>query len=172
MQAYFCIHKPPDGSLENVSTHEEPGQTNDLSSDFVDDPTINNDISEEEKKVHFQFFNGNKICTPERYVKIRNGILRIWNNSKPNPIKQFECRIKLNAIIRIDCKVLGKVFRYLESQKLINDSPLIRQSEAFATNNIRSRRIVKKPDYLLSEIRGLLIPVDNKKKLKHIKRSD
>ncbi|CAL4177707.1 unnamed protein product, partial [Meganyctiphanes norvegica] len=90
-----------------------------------------NQITEEERRVHFEYFDGKGVKTPERYLKIRNYLVNFWNQIKPNYVRKTAVRTGLKNCG--DVNSIGKVHEYLEKVGAINfgcpesvyDTPLI-----------------------------------------------
>ncbi|RUS83013.1 hypothetical protein EGW08_009201, partial [Elysia chlorotica] len=75
-------------------------------------------ISEEEKKVHADFFDGRAPKTPERYLKIRNYIVDCWLRSKPSYLNKTSIRAGLKNCGDVNC--IGRIHSYLECIGAIN----------------------------------------------------
>ncbi|GFR82583.1 histone H2A deubiquitinase MYSM1-like [Elysia marginata] len=75
-------------------------------------------ISEEEKKVHADFFDGRAPKTPERYLKIRNYIIDCWVRSKPSYLNKTSIRAGLKNCGDVNC--IGRIHSYLECIGAIN----------------------------------------------------
>uniref|UniRef100_A0A7S3DG57 SWIRM domain-containing protein n=1 Tax=Palpitomonas bilix TaxID=652834 RepID=A0A7S3DG57_9EUKA len=74
------------------------------------------DFSELEKRQVPEFFKGGPRKTPERYLEIRNLILRLWEESKPYYLKKsVPCQN-----IRADVNSVGRVHSFLEKYGFIN----------------------------------------------------
>ena len=77
-----------------------------------------NIISEEEKEFNYEFFSGNPVKTPERYMKIRDFIITAWNQCKPNYLSKTSVRTGLKDCG--DVNAIGRVHQFLESLGAIN----------------------------------------------------
>ncbi|KAJ8305574.1 hypothetical protein KUTeg_016119 [Tegillarca granosa] len=75
-------------------------------------------ISEEEKRIHVEFFDGRASKTPERYLKIRNYILDSWKKCKPAYLNKTSVRPGLKNCGDVNC--IGRVHSYLECVGAIN----------------------------------------------------
>ncbi|CAN8004495.1 unnamed protein product [Ixodes hexagonus] len=76
-------------------------------------------ISEEEKLIHAEFFNGlSQFKTPERYLKIRNFILDAWTSQKPKYLNKTQVRQGLKNCGDVNC--IGRIHDYLEQIAAIN----------------------------------------------------
>lgn len=75
-------------------------------------------VSEEEKRVHFEYFDGRGVKTPERYLKIRNYLLNFWKQIKPKYMRKTVGRAGLKNCG--DVNSIGKIHEYLEKIGAIN----------------------------------------------------
>ncbi|CAG2062184.1 unnamed protein product, partial [Timema podura] len=75
-------------------------------------------ISEEERCIHSEFFEGRPAKTPKRYLKIRNHIIESWSQSKPIYITKTSVRLGLKNCGDVNC--IGRVHSYLEQIGAIN----------------------------------------------------
>ncbi|XP_078574380.1 histone H2A deubiquitinase MYSM1-like isoform X2 [Branchiostoma floridae x Branchiostoma japonicum] len=75
-------------------------------------------ITEEEKEVHKEFFDGRQTKTPERYLKIRNHLLDCWERSKPEYLRKTVARAGLRNCGDVNC--IGRIHGYLERIGAIN----------------------------------------------------
>lgn len=86
--------------LEALNTLEKPGEELKLPPETA---------SEIERYLHSEFFENRPTKTPERYMKIRDFILNVWNESKPSYVSKTTVRNGLkhcgdvNCISRIHC---------------------------------------------------------------------
>jgi len=78
-----------------------------------------NIITDEEKKAHPQFFNGNKNKSPEKYLKMRNSIINCWMDSKPAYLTKQEARLAMSWYCG-DANAISRVHDYLEQIGAIN----------------------------------------------------
>nr|CAD7194149.1 unnamed protein product [Timema douglasi] len=75
-------------------------------------------ISEEERFIHSEFFEGRPAKTPKRYLKIRNHIIESWSQSKPMYVTKTSVRLGLKNCGDVNC--IGRVHSYLEQIGAIN----------------------------------------------------
>ncbi|XP_055886147.1 histone H2A deubiquitinase MYSM1-like [Biomphalaria glabrata] len=75
-------------------------------------------ISEEEKTIHADFFDGRPPKTPERYLKIRSYIIDYWLKCKPNYLNKTCIRPGLKNCGDVNC--IGRIHSYLECIGAIN----------------------------------------------------
>ncbi|CAH1976819.1 unnamed protein product [Acanthoscelides obtectus] len=76
-----------------------------------------NSISHLEKVIHNDYFQG-KTKTPERYMCIRNTILKNWRSVKPKYLTKTTCRCILKK--SGDVNSIGRIHTYLEQIGAIN----------------------------------------------------
>nr|CAH7745472.1 unnamed protein product [Callosobruchus chinensis] len=74
-------------------------------------------ISQLEKVIHNDYFQG-KVKTPERYMYIRNNILKNWRSLKPKYLSKTTCRNSLKKTG--DVNSIGRIHTYLEQIGAIN----------------------------------------------------
>ncbi|XP_027207557.2 histone H2A deubiquitinase MYSM1 [Penaeus vannamei] len=138
-----------------------------------------NTITEEEKKVHFEYFDSRGVKTPERYLKIRNYLLGFWKQVRPKYVRKTAVRAGLKNCG--DVNSIGKVHEYLEKIGAINfgcpesnySTPLIvgvKQKEKVAVpskpvakvdrSEVTRQKQKKKWDVSMSEGGGLTISHD------------
>ncbi|GFO48137.1 histone h2a deubiquitinase mysm1-like [Plakobranchus ocellatus] len=79
---------------------------------------VSTSISDEEKKIHADFFDGRAPKTPERYLKIRNYIIDCWLKSKPAYLNKTSIRAGLKNCGDVNC--IGRIHSYLECVGAIN----------------------------------------------------
>ncbi|XP_059475457.1 histone H2A deubiquitinase MYSM1-like isoform X2 [Neocloeon triangulifer] len=79
------------------------------------DPEI---VTDQEKDVHFEFFTGRPTKTPSRYLKIRNHIIDMWKECKPNYVSKTQTRNGLKNCG--DVNAIGRIHAYLEQIGVIN----------------------------------------------------
>nr|XP_022900726.1 histone H2A deubiquitinase MYSM1-like [Onthophagus taurus] len=85
------------------------------SSEFlIDESTITN----LERFIHFEFFEGRSTKTPSRYLKIRNHILNVWKTSKPCYVTKTSIRQGLKQCGDVNC--ISRVHQFLEQIGAIN----------------------------------------------------
>ncbi|XP_063923826.1 histone H2A deubiquitinase MYSM1-like isoform X2 [Zophobas morio] len=77
-----------------------------------------NFISELEKLVHGEFFEGRPTKTPLRYLKIRNHIINCWLSSKPTYVTKTSIRQGLKNCGDVNC--ISRIHCYLEQTGVIN----------------------------------------------------
>ncbi|CAL1547081.1 unnamed protein product, partial [Lymnaea stagnalis] len=75
-------------------------------------------ISDEEKHVHADFFDGRPPKTPERYIKIRSYIIDCWLKCKPTYLNKTCIRPGLKNCGDVNC--IGRIHSYLECIGAIN----------------------------------------------------
>ncbi|XP_069126151.1 deubiquitinase MYSM1-like [Argopecten irradians] len=75
-------------------------------------------ITDEERKIHIEFFDGRPSKTPERYMKIRNYILESWRKCRPNYLNKTSVRPGLRNCGDVNC--IGRIHSYLECTGAIN----------------------------------------------------
>ncbi|XP_033736711.1 histone H2A deubiquitinase MYSM1-like [Pecten maximus] len=75
-------------------------------------------ITDEERKIHIEFFDGRPSKTPERYMKIRNYILESWRKCRPNYLNKTSVRPGLRNCGDVNC--IGRIHSYLECIGAIN----------------------------------------------------
>ncbi|XP_076065467.1 histone H2A deubiquitinase MYSM1-like isoform X2 [Oratosquilla oratoria] len=75
-------------------------------------------ITDDEKKIHCEYFLGRSVKTPERYIKIRNYLIDYWNQVKPKYIRKTNARAGLERCG--DVNSIGKIHEYLEKIGAIN----------------------------------------------------
>ncbi|XP_046557705.1 LOW QUALITY PROTEIN: deubiquitinase MYSM1-like [Haliotis rubra] len=76
------------------------------------------DITDEERKIHSEFFDGRQSKTPERYLKIRNHIIDCWKKCKPNFLNKTSVRTGLKNCGDVNC--IGRIHCFLECTGTIN----------------------------------------------------
>ncbi|XP_076440609.1 LOW QUALITY PROTEIN: deubiquitinase MYSM1-like [Babylonia areolata] len=85
----------------------------------IEDRELHTDsITDEEKMVHTEFFDGRPLKTPERYLKIRNYILDCWKKSRPSYLNKTSVRPGLKNCGDVNC--IGRIHAYLECIGAIN----------------------------------------------------
>lgn len=77
-----------------------------------------NIINDEEKVIHWDFFEGRVSKTPERYIKIRNSIVHEWRRVKPRYLTKTSVRPSLKNCGDVNC--ISRVHAYLELTGAIN----------------------------------------------------
>ncbi|KZS04394.1 Uncharacterized protein APZ42_032694 [Daphnia magna] len=75
-------------------------------------------ITDEEKTIHWDFFEGRPSKTPERYMKIRNSIIQEWRRVKPRYLTKTSVRPSLKNCGDVNC--ISRVHAYLELIGAIN----------------------------------------------------
>lgn len=76
------------------------------------------EILDEERAIHAEFFEGRPAKTPKRYLKIRNHIIDSWLQSKPNYVTKTSVRGGLRNCGDVNC--IGRIHSYLEQTGVIN----------------------------------------------------
>lgn len=95
-----------------------------------------NTILAEEKKHNLEFFLGRTLKTPERYMKIRNHILDMWEKTKPCYL--FKTAVRSGLKNCGDVNSIGRVHAFLEDIGAINEGcldrpiPRVRQQDEVA----------------------------------------
>lgn len=107
------------GSKEKASSDSEPPQPvftfSTPSEERIIDLSL---ITDEEKTVHWDFFEGRSSKTPERYMKIRNCIVQEWKRVKPKYLTKTSVRPTLKNCGDVNC--ISRVHAYLELTGVIN----------------------------------------------------
>jgi len=75
-------------------------------------------ITDEEKTIHWDFFEGRPSKTPERYMKIRNSIIQEWKRVKPRYLTKTSVRPSLKNCGDVNC--ISRIHAYLELTGAIN----------------------------------------------------
>ncbi|KAF5305231.1 hypothetical protein FQR65_LT07770 [Abscondita terminalis] len=75
-------------------------------------------ITDLEKYIHSEFFEGRPTKTPNRYLKIRNHILNTWYISKPSYVTKTSIRPGLKNCGDVNC--IGRIHHFLEQIGAIN----------------------------------------------------
>ena len=83
-----------------------------------------NVIQDLEKDHNVEFFMGRALKTPERYMKIRNYILDMWEKTKPNFL--FKTAVRSGLRNCGDVNSIGRVHAFLEDIGAINEGCLDR----------------------------------------------
>ena len=111
--------------LIKSSDREQPGANtanqNILNKQIVIDRDIIQDV---EKEHHMEFFMGRTLKTPERYMKIRNYILDMWEKTKPSYL--FKTAVRSGLRNCGDVNSIGRVHAFLEDIGVINEGCLDR----------------------------------------------
>uniref|UniRef100_A0A6A7FU35 Myb-like, SWIRM and MPN domain-containing protein 1 n=1 Tax=Hirondellea gigas TaxID=1518452 RepID=A0A6A7FU35_9CRUS len=76
------------------------------------------EITDEEKLIHCEYFVNKGVKTPERYLKIRNAIIDVWRQNKPNYVGKTSARTSLKNCG--DVNSIGKIHEYLEKKGAVN----------------------------------------------------
>ena len=86
-----------------------------------------------------EFFMGRALKTPERYMKIRNYILEMWEKTKPNFL--FKTAVRSGLRNCGDVNSIGRVHAFLEDIGAINegclDRPVPRIREQGEVTNVK-----------------------------------
>lgn len=122
--------------LIDFSDREQPG-----ASVTFDKPIViyRNVIQDVEKEHNMEFFMGRALKTPERYMKIRNYILNMWEKTKPNFL--FKTAVRGGLRNCGDVNSIGRVHAFLEDIGAINegclDRPVPRVREQGTVTNVK-----------------------------------
>ena len=103
------------------SDREQPGTNVSFNNPIVIYRTIIQDV---EKEHNMEFFMGRALKTPERYMKIRNYILDMWEKTKPNFL--FKTAVRSGLRNCGDVNSIGRVHAFLEDIGAINEGCLER----------------------------------------------
>ena len=103
------------------SDREPPGANVSFDNPIVIDKNI---IQELEKEHNTEFFMGRALKTPERYMKIRNYIMDMWEKTKPNFL--FKTAVRSGLRNCGDVNSIGRVHAFLEDIGAINEGCLER----------------------------------------------
>lgn len=103
------------------SDREQPGANVSFDTSIVIDRNIIQDV---EKEHNMEFFMGRALKTPERYMKIRNYILDMWEKTKPNFL--FKTAVRSGLRNCGDVNSIGRVHAFLEDIGAINEGCLER----------------------------------------------
>lgn len=103
------------------SDREHPGANVSFDTSIVIDRNIIQDV---EKEHNMEFFMGRALKTPERYMKIRNYILDMWEKTKPNFL--FKTAVRSGLRNCGDVNSIGRVHAFLEDIGAINEGCLER----------------------------------------------
>ncbi|KAB0794309.1 hypothetical protein PPYR_11148 [Photinus pyralis] len=76
------------------------------------------EVTDLEKYVHDEYFNGRTVKTPKRYLKIRNHILNAWTVGKPAYVTKTSVRQGLKNCGDVNC--IGRIHYFLEQIGAIN----------------------------------------------------
>ena len=111
--------------LIQPSDREQPGENTDNSSALYNQVVIDRNIIQKVEKEHnAEFFMGRALKTPERYMKIRNYILDMWEKTKPHYLFKTAARGGLRNCG--DVNSIGRVHAFLEDIGAINEGCLDR----------------------------------------------
>lgn len=100
-----------------TSTEEKRPNLEDIKVD-VDLVLVRDQIHDFEKKFNEEFFMGRSLKTPQRYIKIRNHILDMWDKTKPSYLYKTSVRSGLRNCG--DVNSIGRVHAFLEEIGAIN----------------------------------------------------
>ena len=112
----------PGASAEFIqsSDRQQPGASaenqNTLYKEIVIDRNIIQDL---EKEHNMEFFMGRALKTPERYMKIRNYVLDMWERTKPSYL--FKTAVRGGLRNCGDVNSIGRVHAFLEDIGAINE---------------------------------------------------
>ncbi|KAJ7383354.1 Myb-like, SWIRM and MPN domains 1 [Desmophyllum pertusum] len=111
--------------LLDSSDREQPGASVTFEKPIVIDRNVIQDL---EKQHNAEFFMGRALKTPERYMKIRNYILDMWEKTNPNFL--FKTAVRGGLRNCGDVNSIGRVHAFLEDIGAINegcfDRPVLR----------------------------------------------
>ena len=118
------------------SDREQPGASVSFDTSILIDRNIIQDV---EKEHNMEFFMGRALKTPERYMKIRNYILEMWEKTKPNFL--FKTAVRSGLRNCGDVNSIGRVHAFLEDIGAINegclDRPVPRIREQGEVTNVK-----------------------------------
>lgn len=118
------------------SDREQPGASVTFDKPIVIDRNVIQDV---EKEHNMEFFMGRALKTPERYMKIRNYILNMWEKTKPNFL--FKTAVRGGLRNCGDVNSIGRVHAFLEDIGAINegclDRPVPRVREQGTVTNVK-----------------------------------
>ena len=103
-------------------------------------------ITEEEKVGCPEFFVGSRVKPPEKYVKIRNSILKSWHNKKPFYLNKHNARCDMPWYTG-DINSIGRVHAYLERVGAINFGAAQRPRRTGRLPLSRKRKVANSPRY-------------------------
>ena len=103
-------------------------------------------ITEEEKLGCPEFFVGSRVKPPEKYVKIRDSILRSWHNKKPFYLNKHNARCDMPWYTG-DINSIGRVHAYLERIGAINYGAVHRPKRTGRVPMCRKRKLTDSPRY-------------------------
>ena len=103
------------------SDREQPRANVSFDNPIVIDRNVIQDV---EKEHNTEFFMGRALKTPERYMKIRNYILDMWEKTKPNFL--FKTAVRSGLRNCGDVNSIGRVHAFLEDIGAINEGCLER----------------------------------------------
>ncbi|KAG0723589.1 Histone H2A deubiquitinase MYSM1 [Chionoecetes opilio] len=76
------------------------------------------EITDEERIVHSEYFDGKGVKTPERYLRIRNYLINFWKQIKPKYVRKTAVRSGLKNCG--DVNSISRLHEYLEKIGVIN----------------------------------------------------
>ncbi|XP_066258110.1 histone H2A deubiquitinase MYSM1-like isoform X1 [Euwallacea similis] len=114
------IEKPTEGNSRNniPISPEIAQQLNSLEEPKMEVVLDRIMVTELEKYINSDFFEGRAAKTPERYLKIRNHIINSWNSSKPNYVYKTYMRVGLKNCGDVTC--ISRIHYFLEQIGAIN----------------------------------------------------
>lgn len=123
--------------LIKSSYREQPGTNTENQNILYKQIVIDRDLIQDmEKEQNMEFFMGRALKTPERYMKIRNYILDMWEKTKPSYL--FKTAVRGGLRNCGDVNSIGRVHAFLEDIGAINEGcldrpvPRVRQQGEFA----------------------------------------
>lgn len=122
--------------LIDSSDRVQPGASVTFDKPIVIDRNVIQDV---EKEHNMEFFMGRALKTPERYMKIRNYIVDMWEKTKPNFL--FKTAVRGGLRNCGDVNSIGRVHAFLEDIGAINegclDRPVPRVREQGEVTNVK-----------------------------------
>eukprot|EP01135_Chromosphaera_perkinsii_P005776 Nk52_evm1s361 gene=Nk52_evmTU1s361 len=113
------VAKCSEGTVDDGSEYKRRISFSDEMNDAEQESFLNlNDILPEEMDANSEFFMGHRSKTPQRYMKIRNHIIKTWLRKKPTYVSKTSVRPALKDCG--DVNAIGRVHQYLESAGVIN----------------------------------------------------
>ena len=105
-----------------------------------------NMITQEEKLGCPEFFVGSRVKPPEKYVKIRDSILRSWHSKKPFYLNKHNARCDMPWYTG-DINSIGRVHAFLERVGAINYQAVHRPKRTGRVPLCRKRKLTDSPRY-------------------------
>ncbi|EDR26877.1 hypothetical protein EDI_085790 [Entamoeba dispar SAW760] len=114
---------PKDTRYMNEGTTETTDTMGSVSSFSTTLEFNRNTVLPEEMAENQEFFMGRNTKTPERYMTIRNQIIDMWNETKPNYLSKTQVRLKMKDCG--DVNAIGRIHNFLEKAGWINSGPVV-----------------------------------------------